>query len=182
MRRCAGFSLLLLLLPLCARAEDAPERLLPATTQVYLRWDGVEAHRAAYEKSALGQMMQGDTGAFVGDLYGQLQDGLGALLTVDQLLGGVAPDKLAKMQADAAEAAKLLSAALQERLHPGRRGAQRRGAGAGRSTLILPDAGPKPEPLAAALRLIAALAKLPVKDVKIGDVDRPLHRRRTSST
>src|SRR5205807_8980172 len=103
MGRRAGFALLLLLLPVLARAQEAPEQLLPATTQVYLRWDGVEAHRPAYEKSALGQMMQGDTGGFVTDLYGQLQEGLNALLTVDQLLGGVAPDKLAKMQADANE-------------------------------------------------------------------------------
>ena len=84
-----------------------PEQLLPATTQVYLRWDGVDAHRASYEKTGLGQMMNGDTGRFVADLYGQIQDGLSALLTVDQLLGGVAPDKLAKMQADATEASKL---------------------------------------------------------------------------
>ncbi len=101
MGRRAGFALLLLLFPLLARAEEAPEQLLPATTQGYIRWDGIDAHRAAYEKSALGRMMQGDTGAFINDLYGQLQDGLSALLTVDQLLGGVAPDKLAKMQADA---------------------------------------------------------------------------------
>ncbi|HBI43516.1 MAG TPA: hypothetical protein DDY78_11775, partial [Planctomycetales bacterium] len=110
MKRRSGFALLLLLLPVLAYAQEAPEQLLPATTQVYLRWDGVDAHRASYDKSGLGQMMQGDTGGFVASLYGQLQDGLSALLTVDQLLGGVAPDKLAKMQADAAEASKLLSA------------------------------------------------------------------------
>src|SRR5258706_3192927 len=107
MIRRAGFVVLLLLLPVVVRAQDAPESLLPATTQIYIRWDGVEAHRAAYVKSALGQMMQGDTGGFVNDLYGQIQDGLSALLTVDQLLGGVAPDKLAKMQADANESAQL---------------------------------------------------------------------------
>ena len=109
MLRRAAFVLALSLLPALARAEEAPELMLPATTQIYLRWDGVDAHRAAYEKSGLGQMLQGDTGGFIGGLYGQVQDGLSALLTVDQLLGGVAPDKLAKMQADAAEAAKLLS-------------------------------------------------------------------------
>src|SRR5665213_555521 len=103
MKRRAAFALLFLLLPVLAQAQEAPEQMLPATTQVYLRWDGVDAHRAAYDKSSLGQMMQGDTGGFVTSLYGQLQDGLSALLTVDQLLGGVAPDKLAKMQTDAAK-------------------------------------------------------------------------------
>ncbi len=169
MRRRAGFALLLLLFPLLARAEETPEQLLPAATQVYLRWDGVEAHRAAYDKSALGQMMQGDTGAFVNELYGQLQDGLSALLTVDQLLGGVAPDKLAKMQADANEAAKLLPTLSKNGFILA--GEVRDVEGPNwQATLILPDSGPKAEPLPAALRLIAALAKLPVKDVKSGDV------------
>ena len=169
MGRRAGFALLLLLLPLAARAEETPEQLLPAATQVYLRWDGVEAHRAAYDKSALGRMMQGDTGAFVNELYGQLQDGLSALLTVDQLLGGVAPEKLAKMQADANEAAKLLPALSKNGFILA--GEVRDVEGPNwQATLILPDSDPKAEPLPAALRLIAALAKLPVKDVKSGDV------------
>ncbi len=169
MRRRAGFALLLLLLPLAARAEEAPEQLLPATTQVYLRWDGVAAHRAAYDKSALGQMMQDDTGAFVGDLYGQIQDGLSALLTVDQLLGGVAPDKLAKMQADANEAAKLLPALSQNGFIFAAEVRDVEGP-SWQATLLLPGSDPKSEPLAAALRLTADLAKLPVKDVKSGDL------------
>ena len=28
-------------------AQGAPEQLLPAGTQVYLRWDGIDSHRAA---------------------------------------------------------------------------------------------------------------------------------------
>jgi hypothetical protein len=164
-----GFALLLLLLPALVRAQDAPEALLPATTQVYLRWDGVEAHRPAYAKSALGQMMQGDTGGFVNDLYGQIQDGLSALLTVDQLLGGVAPDKLAKMQADANESAKL--PALLSKNGFILAGEIRNVEGPDyQVTLILPDAGPTPEPLFGALRLIAALSKLPIKDTKSGDI------------
>ena len=110
-------------------------------------------------------MMNGDSGRFVADLYGQIQDGLSALLTVDQLLGGVAPDKLAKMQADAAEASKLpavlskngflLAAEVRSVDGP-----------EWQVTLILPDAGPKAEALFATLRLTAALNKLPVKDAK----------------
>ncbi len=168
MRRRTAFALLLLLLPALAQAQEAPEQLLPATTQIYLRWDGVDAHRAAYDKSGLGQMMQGDTGGFVGSLYGQLQDGLSALLTVDQLLGGVAPDKLAKMQADAVEASKLLPALSK---HGFIMAAEVRSIDGPewQITLILPDAGPTPGPLAAALRLVASLSKLPVKDTKSGD-------------
>jgi hypothetical protein len=167
MIRRAGFALFLLLLPVLAQAQEAPEQLLPATTQVYLRWDGVDAHRASYDKSGLGQMMQGDTGGFVSGLYGQLQDGLSALLTVDQLLGGVAPDKLAKMQADAAEASKLLSALSKNGFIVAAEVRNVEGP-EWQVTLILPDAGAKPGPLAAALRLVASLNKLSVKDVKSG--------------
>jgi hypothetical protein len=53
---------LLLLIPGLAHAQDAPEQLLPAGTQLYLRWDGVAAHQSAYEKTALGKMMKGDVG------------------------------------------------------------------------------------------------------------------------
>src|SRR5262249_30950470 len=65
MSRRWGIALLVFLIPTLGRAQDAPEDLLPAGTQLYLRWDGVEAHRAAYEKTALGKMMQGDTGKFI---------------------------------------------------------------------------------------------------------------------
>src|SRR5262245_55516976 len=97
---------LLLALAPAARAADEPrpgpggppEQLLPAGTQIYLRWDGLAAHRAAYEKTALGQMMRGDTGNFLASVFDQVQEGLGTLLTVEQLLGGVPPEKLQKLQ------------------------------------------------------------------------------------
>src|SRR5947209_5911652 len=63
-----AIALALVLLPSLARAEElknpSPEQLLSANTQVYLRWDGLTSHRAAYDKTALGKMMQGDTGKF----------------------------------------------------------------------------------------------------------------------
>ena len=39
MRRWYAAALVMLLAP-AARAQDAPEALLPAGTQIYLRWDG----------------------------------------------------------------------------------------------------------------------------------------------
>ena len=56
-----GLAILLFLAP-AARAQDAPEQLLPAGTQVYFRWDGLDAHRQAYARTALGRIMEGDTG------------------------------------------------------------------------------------------------------------------------
>src|SRR5437868_4525241 len=64
MLRRLGIIALLLLAPAVVRAEEVPERLLPAGTQIYLRWDGIEPHRAAYEKLTLGKMLQGVTGGF----------------------------------------------------------------------------------------------------------------------
>src|SRR5438874_9624996 len=108
MSRRVPAALVLLLLAGVARAQEAPEALLPATTQVYFRWDGVEAHRAAYDKTALGKMMQGDTGAFLAGGVGDLQKTISSLLTAQALLTGTPPDQLQKLQADAAAAGKAL--------------------------------------------------------------------------
>lgn len=61
-----------------AWAQEAPERLLPRASQVYLRWDGVEAHRETFNKSAVGKMLQGDMGKFftgLGSYLEKLVDG-----------------------------------------------------------------------------------------------------------
>lgn len=52
-----------------AQAQTAPERLLPADSQIYLRWDGVEAHRADFDKSALGKMLKEGTGNFLSSMW-----------------------------------------------------------------------------------------------------------------
>jgi hypothetical protein len=160
-------ALLLLLAPTASRAAEVPpEQLLPATTQVYVRWDGVTAHKEAYAKTAIGKMMAGDTGTFVTRTFDQIQDGIGALLTVEQLLSGVEPNKLRQLRADATKAAKLLPllgesgfifAAELKAVEPPQ----------GQITLILPNAGPRSAPLFSALRLATALAKADAKTRKI---------------
>src|SRR5262245_21313581 len=99
--------LVLLAAPLAARAQE-PEDLLSAQPQAYLRWDGIEAHKAAYSQTALGQILLGDGGRFVAGAYKQVQDSLGAAVTMQSLLGGAAPERLQKLQGDASEAPKLL--------------------------------------------------------------------------
>src|SRR5262245_8387535 len=106
-RRFALVLAALLAVPAWAVAQDAPEKLLPAGTQLYLRWDGLQAHQADYEKLALGKMLQGDTGKFVQNVYDQFQDLLGGAV-VQQLLEGKPPDELKKIQADTKEAPKLV--------------------------------------------------------------------------
>ncbi len=112
-------------------------------------------------------MLAGDMGIFLKSIYGQVQEGLGTLLTVEQLLGGVPPEKLQQLQADSAEAAKLLPlladtgfilAGELRSLEPFD----------GDLTLILPNVGEKAKPVLGSLRLIVNLAKGKIKEHKFG--------------
>jgi len=62
LRRVAA-CLVVLIAPTLAWAQTGPDRLLPTGSQVYFRWDGFDAQRPAYEKTAVGQMMKGDSTA-----------------------------------------------------------------------------------------------------------------------
>jgi hypothetical protein len=93
-------TLLLLVLAAAARADIPPERLLPPTTQVYYRWDGVAAHKDAYAKSARGQMLAGDTGRFLAALYERLIQAGIKYQFGQPMLRGEDPDALAARHAD----------------------------------------------------------------------------------
>ncbi len=168
MRYSHGLALLLLLPPGLLRAQETPESLLPASTQVYLRFDGIDPHRAAWQKTSLGQMLQGDTGTFLAALFKQLEDGASAGVTLAQLVAGTAPQQMKKMQADA-RAVTRLPGLLGDRgfiLAVEVRGIE---PPQGQLTLILPDSGPKSDSLFGAIRLAAALAKAEIKEIKVGD-------------
>ena len=162
-----GVALALLLAPGLARAQDAPEQLLPASAQLYVRWDGLKTHRAAYDKTALGKIMQGDTGKFLTSVFSLVHDSLSSALTVQGLLQGTKPEELQKLQNDATEAAKLLGA-LSE--HGFLAAAEVRGVmpPSAQFTFILPGAGANPKPLFGAIGLIAGLAKVPITESKEG--------------
>jgi hypothetical protein len=166
-----ALGLLVLLFPAMSRAaddRDAPEQLLSANSQIYIRWDGIESHRAAYDKTAIGRMMKGDTGVFVTGVFGQLQESIGSLLTVNQLLTGTPPDKLQQLQKHAAESGKLLPLLAE---HGFILAVEARSIEQpqGQITIILPDAGSKSGPVLGALHLIAGLNKLELKEIKVGD-------------
>lgn len=163
-----GVALALMLAPALVRGQEAAEQLLPASTQLYVRWDGLSAHRAAYEKTALGKMMKGDTGKFFANVFGLINDSLSSALTIQGLLSGTKPEQLQKLQTDAAEASKLLSA-LSE--HGFVLAAEIRSVDppSAQLTFLLPGAGDKPGPLFGAIRLLTGLAKVPVKETKAGD-------------
>src|SRR5262245_15873094 len=160
--------LTVLLVPGFVRAEEAPEQLLSAKTQLYLRWDGVKAHREAYLKTALGKMMQGDTGKLIDNLFSLLKDNLTAQLTVSGLLEGAPPAKVEKIQGDVALASKALEMLGD---HGVLVAAEMTGfvpMPTGQVTLIVPGCG-KGEPLFAALRLVAVTTGLEIKEQKVQD-------------
>jgi hypothetical protein len=66
--------LLVIVTPTLVWAQAGPDRLLPAGSQIYFRWDGFDAHRAAYEKTAVGKMMKEETGAFLSAVWDWLND------------------------------------------------------------------------------------------------------------
>jgi len=166
MLRRIGIALVVLLATGASRAQEAPENLLPASTQIYLRWDGVEAHRGAYEKTALGKMLQGDMGNSWTAFFSQLQESIGGMLTNEQLLGGVPPERLKKLQEDAAQAPKLLGLLSQHGLVVAVEGTQP-GAAFRAGDAHPARGGAKPGPLFGTLRLLATLAKEDVKEKKI---------------
>src|SRR5205814_110859 len=63
MVRRMGILCLLLLVPSQSFGEQAalaPEQLLSAETILYIRYDGVEPHRRAFEQTATGELMRGE--------------------------------------------------------------------------------------------------------------------------
>ena len=167
MRRWYAAALLLLVAP-ATNAQDAPEQLLPVGTQLYVRWDGVAAHVPSYSKTALGKMMMGDTGVFVASVYKQIQEGLGSVLTVEQLLRGEAPETLQARQADVTEAGKLLGVLAANGFVLG---VEVRSFDPPdiQSYLVLPNAGADPKPVIGALRLAVTMARGKIGEKKVGD-------------
>jgi hypothetical protein len=159
-------ALLFLLFPSLASAQEAPERLLSDKTQVYVRWDGLEAHRAAFEKTALAKILQGELGQFFSEAAKQAKDKFGALLSVEQMLGGVPPETVQKIQTDGAEATKLLDMVGKHGLILGVE-VRSLDPPAVQGTLILPQAGKREGPFLALIRTISYLAKIDLKEQKI---------------
>src|SRR5438876_11205870 len=86
---------------------EPPENLLPATTQLYVRWDGIRAHQAAYDASARGQMFAGDTGRFAREVKQYLLDRLRDAALGAKLSDGAPPEQLEKISSDLRIAAEL---------------------------------------------------------------------------
>ncbi len=88
--------------------ENAPEKLLSPTTQLYARWDGVTPHAETYKKSFWGPLMAGPTGDSVRALFAKIPKLLGGRLLAEPLLDGKPPAELKANLADLKNASKLL--------------------------------------------------------------------------
>jgi hypothetical protein len=67
--------LLFAMLPGVALAQGQ-ENFLPPKSQLYFRFDGMEKHQATYDKTAVGKMMQGETGKFLDEFWKYTQENL----------------------------------------------------------------------------------------------------------
>ncbi len=65
--------LFVVMLPGVAWAQT-PESYLPAKSQLYFRWDGMKTHQAAFDKTAIGLTMKGDTGKFLHEFGKYLEE------------------------------------------------------------------------------------------------------------
>lgn len=77
-----------------ADSPDAPEKLLPPTTQFFVRWDGIAARKEAYKKSIWGGVMAGPTGESIRTLLAAGPKLLGSVVLADPLLQGKSPKEL----------------------------------------------------------------------------------------
>jgi hypothetical protein len=140
-----GLSLLVFLVPALSRAADMPERLLSAETQVYLRWDGSAAHKAAFEKTALSIVTQKECAELIASVK----------TTLDSVLKDTNSDAI-KLAEAFAEKGLVLGVEV--------RGIQPPDA---QATIILPGSG-KGNLLLAVMRLAAQQARLEVKEARAG--------------
>src|SRR5213082_2470396 len=110
LRAAAGLVLCFVSLGAVRAAEPiAPEKLLSKDSLLYLRYDGLDAHRKAYDQTVLARLMREDLGELLGYLVKLGQDALGPEVLSERLLAGAAPGRLLSLQ----KAAKGLPDALE---------------------------------------------------------------------
>jgi hypothetical protein len=110
-RLAPAIALLLAAAPGAARAQE-PEKLLSPTTQLFVRWDGVGPHKAAYEGSVLGAVFKGPTGDSARAVLARLPKMLGNELLAGPLLEGKSPAALKAVHADLKAAEQALDLLL----------------------------------------------------------------------
>lgn len=157
--------LLVVYFPAKVNAQDvAPERLLSADSLIYLRFDGLDAHRKAYEQTVLGELMQGDLGNLVGYVATVLKDSLGPVLAKEKLLGGSDSDSLKRVQKGFNHLPEVLNHLSKQGIVVGVEADPT--AFRIQLTVVFPEGGDAKnrDGMLAFIGMIPALAKIPVKE------------------
>jgi hypothetical protein len=151
--------LLLLVVPSIAQAQQAapPERLLSAGTQVYLRWEGFDAHRQSFDQTAVGQMMKGDTGKFLSAFASYANEQLTALAQQADPQAAPLLAELPKFFQVLGKHGFALGVEVRKVLPP-----------QAQLTLVFPQAAGGDATLPALLKKAAELSQTEVKDIKLG--------------
>lgn len=105
--RALALTVLLAWIPAAWADAVPPEHLLPATTQLYLRWDGIEAHRERYRQVTIGRLLESDLAPVAKALLDLFPKSLQSDFVDRKLLDGAAPSQLAKQQAAVIQAGRL---------------------------------------------------------------------------
>ena len=91
-----------------AAAAIRPESLLAHDSVIYLRFDGFDPNRQAYDKTVLSKAMKEDLGPLVDYLTKAVVNALGPDVVAEKLLDGTAPEDLIHLQASAKQLPVLL--------------------------------------------------------------------------
>lgn len=151
-------------------AAVAPETLLSEDCVAYFRFDGIGPHRAALERTVLGQLLNEDLKPLVDYLIQLAIDGLGPDVIAQRLLSGADPDRLIELQQAAKQIPRLVEYLRQHGVVVGVEPIGLPTPGA-RVTLVFPDGGrdQNREAIFAGLKIAAVLNESQVKTVTIQD-------------
>src|SRR5207248_426696 len=153
------------------RAADsgpAPEQFLSAKTLFYFRYDGLGEHRKAYDKTVMAELMNGDLGEFVDYMVSSTRNAIGPAVLKGQVLEGSVSKRLQQVRKGFQKTPDALR-------YLGRRGVVIGGdlvslyPFRAQLTVVFPDAAADGarDAVHANLRLLAALADVPLKESKI---------------
>jgi hypothetical protein len=157
---------LILLIRTPALAKDAkPQSLISADCIAVFGFDGLELHRAAFDRTALGQLLKSDLGPLAADLGRRLLGAMGPDVVAARLLAGGPPDELVALRADAEKLPLLFEALSQRGFLAGVELAEGLLPGV-KVTIVFPDGGSDQNrpAIQSTVRLIARLAELQLSE------------------
>ena len=98
-------------------AKDvAPESLISARCAVAIQFDGFDPHRAAFERTALAELLRGDLGPLAADFRRRVLGAMGPDIVAQRMLAGGRPEELTHLQAEAEQLPRVFEALRQRGL------------------------------------------------------------------